>query len=198
MAQLFLASGSPRRHELLGQIGVPFTPLQAPQIDETPMPGEEGDAYVQRLAREKAQAGWHCMADTANACVLGADTIVMHQGKLLGKPADAEEAAAMLAFLSSTEHQVLTGVAVYTAVGCEVAVSRTTVTMRLLSDDLIRRYVATGEPFDKAGAYGIQGYGAALIAALAGCYSTVVGLPLALTAQMLERAGVPIWQSSTQ
>src|SRR5699024_733808 len=97
MAQLFLASGSPRRHELLGQIGVPFTPLQAPQIDETPMPGEEEDAYVQRLVWEKAPAGWYCMADTANACVLGAVSIVRDEGQLLGNLADAEEAAAMLA-----------------------------------------------------------------------------------------------------
>lgn len=198
MTQLFLASGSPRRRELLAQIGVPFTPLPAPQIDETPMPNEAGDVYVQRLAREKAQAGWQGLACAENACVLGADTIVMYQGKLLGKPADAEEAAATLRLLAGTEHQVLTGVALCTAAGCEVAVSSTHVAMRPLHAGFIERYVATGEPFDKAGAYGIQGYGAALVMALTGCYSTVVGLPLALTAQMLERAGVSIWQSTTQ
>lgn len=198
MAQLFLASGSPRRRELLTQIGVPFQPLPPPQIDETPLANETGEDYVRRLALEKAQAGWHHLPSAANSCVLGADTIVMYQDKLLGKPADAAEAAAMLAYLSGTEHQVLTGVAICNEVGCEALVSITQVTMRTLTKEQIARYVATNEPFDKAGAYGIQGYGAALVASLQGCYSTVVGLPLAQTAQMLEQAGVPIWQTTTQ
>ncbi|HLR16816.1 MAG TPA: Maf family protein [Alcanivoracaceae bacterium] len=194
--QLFLASGSPRRRELLTQIGVPFTLMSAPDIDETPLPGEHGADYVQRLALEKAQAGWRALTTQDEACVLGADTVVMYQDQLLGKPTDAQHAKEILSFLSGTAHQVLTGVALCGEAGCEAFVSVTDVTMRPLSAEDIARYIATGEPFDKAGAYGIQGYGAALISGITGCYSTVVGLPLAETAHMLERAGVPIWQNN--
>lgn len=192
--QLFLASTSPRRKMLLEQIGVEFQVLPEVTVDETPQALENAKDYVQRLAQAKAQVGWQQVA-SAKAAVLGADTVVLFEGGLLGKPASRAQAVANLQRLSGNQHRVLTAVALCTPSGVEVQTVATQVIMRTLTLEQIERYVATGEPFDKAGGYGIQGYGAALVEAIEGCYSNVVGLPLAQTAHMLESAGVAIWQS---
>lgn len=194
MKQLYLASGSPRRKELLAQIGVPFTALSPPNIDETPYPNEAARHYVARLAEDKANAGWQSLAVQSNAVVLGADTIVVEQEQLLGKPADKLTAINMLHELSGSTHEVLTGVCLHSEQGSRTEVVTTQVTMKTLTPQQIERYVLTGEPLDKAGAYGIQGLGATLIDYIHGCYGAVVGLPLAVTATMLEEAGIAIWQ----
>jgi septum formation protein len=192
--RLWLASGSPRRAELLRQIGVPFTRLSAPGIDESPRAGESPHDYVYRLARDKAFAGaGHLSVETGDA-VLGADTAVVIDNRILGKPDDADHAAAMLRRLSGTTHQVLSGVGLVCGNEVDVQVVSTEVVFLELDAPTIDQYVASGEPFDKAGAYGIQGYGAVLVAAIRGSYSNVVGLPLAETGQMLRRANVPVWQ----
>lgn len=190
---LYLASGSPRRAELLAQIGVPFTVLQAPDIDETVNTGEPPGDYVLRMAREKAAAGR--AAAPGPEPVLGADTAVVLGERVLGKPADDDQALAMLRDLQGREHRVLSAVCVMAADTFRLALSDTRVTLRPLDDQRLRAYVATGEGRDKAGAYGIQGLGAALVASLSGSYSGVVGLPLEETVPLLEWAGVPYWQS---
>ncbi len=190
---LYLASGSPRRAELLAQIGVPFTVLKAPDIDETVNAGEPSRDYVARMAREKAAAG------RANAPgpepVLGADTAVVLDDRVLGKPGDDGQALAMLRDLQGREHRVLCAVCLIAGGEQRVALSDTRVRLRALDEARLRAYVATGEGRDKAGAYGIQGLGAALVASLSGSYSGVVGLPLEETVPLLEWAGVPYWQS---
>ena len=194
MATLYLASGSPRRRELLAQIGVSFTPLIA-SIDETPLPDEPAHGYVERLAREKALAGLATLEQTSAAVVLGADTAVVLDGRILGKPADRAEGLSMLAALAGREHQVLTAVALAAAGRVESQVVTSRVLFRALRAGEAEAYWASGEPQDKAGGYGIQGLAAVFVSQLQGSYSAVVGLPLCETAQMLEVFGIPCWQA---
>jgi septum formation protein len=198
---LVLASASPRRRELLTQAGVRFR-VHPAHIAEDPLPGEEPVAYVTRLAREKAEAvfreltaggfmrggGTEGSAEEEGSAlsVLGADTTVTLDGRILGKPADAAEAARMLRMLSGRSHRVITGVALATAEGTEVAAEVTAVKFLTLSDAEIEAYVATGEPMDKAGAYAVQGGAARWIPRIEGCYFNVMGLPLALVCTLLE------------
>jgi nucleoside triphosphate pyrophosphatase len=198
---LILASASPRRRELLAQAGYTFE-VRPAHIPEDPLPGEDPIMYVTRLAREKAEAVFREMstAEGEAACksaecgsslaVLGADTTVTLDGAILGKPADAEDAARMLRLLSGRTHRVITGVALKAAQGTEVAAEVTAVRFLTLSEEEIAAYVATGEPMDKAGGYGIQGRAARWIPRIEGCYFNVVGLPLALVCSMLEGAGI--------
>ena len=189
---IYLASRSPRRQELLAQIGVKFEVLDA-DVDESVVEGESPRAYVERLARAKAEAGWRQVERTnrPHAPVLGADTTVAVDGRILGKPSDGREAAEMLASLSGRLHEVLTAVALKFGPRLESAVSVSEVRFKALSKDEIARYVATGETEDKAGAYGIQGQAARFVAELHGSFSGVVGLPLYETAQLLEQIGAP-------
>ncbi|WP_349615997.1 Maf family protein [Azotobacter salinestris] len=193
VATLYLASGSPRRRELLMQIGVPFVPL-AVAIDETPAPDETPAAYVERLARDKAAAGLASLAGDRQAVVLGADTTVVLDGRILGKPRDRAEALAMLQALGGRGHEVLTAVALASAACCEARVVRSRVAFRPLAAAEVEAYWATGEPRDKAGGYAIQGLAAVFVSHLEGSYSAVVGLPLCETAQLLAEFGIPCWQ----
>lgn len=192
MPPLFLASGSPRRLELLTQIGVRFTVLSA-QIDETPHSEEIPAAYVERLARGKAQAGLALLSDD-QCCVLGADTAVVLDGHILGKPLDEADAQSMLTALSGREHEVLTAVALVNRQRCETRVVSSRVRFRSISTAEIQAYWASGEPRDKAGSYAIQGLAAIFVEGLHGSYSAVVGLPLCETAELLSRFGIPCWQ----
>lgn len=191
-ATLYLASGSPRRRELLTQIGVPFVPLSV-AIDETPAPDETPAAYVERLARGKAAAGLASLADR-QAVVLGADTTVVLDGRILGKPGERAEALAMLQALGGREHEVLTAVALAAVGRSAVRVVRSRVAFRPLTSAEAEAYWATGEPLDKAGGYAIQGFAAVFVSSLEGSYSAVVGLPLCETAQLLAEFGIPCWQ----
>jgi len=183
---LVLASASPRRQELLRNAGIAFT-VQPADIDESPRDGELPVECAQRLAREKALA---ISRSRPQDCVLGADTIVVIDEKILGKPCDAADAARMLRLLSGRTHEVITGVClVRTVAGSRrpVTASETTlVTMCEISDEDIREYIATGEPMDKAGAYAIQGMASRWIPRIEGDYSNVVGLPVALVYRMLQ------------
>ncbi|MEH6485849.1 MULTISPECIES: Maf family protein [Pseudomonas] len=194
MASLYLASSSPRRSELLQQIGVPFTLCIAP-VDETPFAGELPCDYVQRLALAKAQAALASLPE-GDAVVLGADTAVVLGQQILGKPLDRDDALATLRSLSGREHQVLSAVAVVSAQRSDVRVVSTAVTFRALSDAEIEAYWATGEPCDKAGSYGIQGLAGVFVTQLQGSYSAVVGLPLCETAELLASFDVACWQDS--
>ena len=187
---IYLASRSPRRQELLAQIGVKFESMEL-DVDEAVLEGESARAYVERLARAKAEAGWRRIERDSlrRAPVLGADTTVAVDGRILGKPADSREAAQMLATLSGRLHQVLTALALRFGARLETAVSITEVRFRPLSPEDIARYLATREFEDKAGAYGIQGHAARFVADLHGSFSGVVGLPLYEAAQLLERIG---------
>jgi len=187
--RIVLASASPRRSELLNQIGVSFH-QQVTEIDETPRDNEVAVEYVTRLALEKARAVRHELGDH-DALVLGADTAVVVGSRLLGKPADIEHAREMLGLLSGRAHKVFSAVAL---VGEReaVRVSESTVWFRPLSDAEIDAYWNTGEPRDKAGAYGIQGVGAMFVERLEGSYSGVMGLPLYETAQLLKEFGIDI------
>lgn len=193
MPTLFLASASPRRAELLGQIGVPFQRVSA-SIDETPREGEEPAVYVERLALEKAQAGLQQLRQEAGAVVLGADTAVVLDGRILGKPQDRADALAMLAALSGREHQVLTAVALCSATRSASVVVASQVRFAPISPGQAEAYWASGEPLDKAGSYAIQGLGAVFVAGMSGSYSAVVGLPLCETASLLAEFGIPCWQ----
>ncbi|WP_260961132.1 Maf family protein [Pseudomonas citri] len=196
MKPLYLASGSPRRRELLTQIGVPFTTVSA-DIDETPLAHETPSAYVERLARGKAAAGRRALSAAQQACVLGADTAVVLEGRILGKPLDQADSLAMLSALSGRDHEVLTAIAVLDGQRCESLVVRSRVRFRAISEQEALAYWASGEPRDKAGGYGIQGLGAVFVAGLEGSYSAVVGLPLCETAQLLGHFGIPCWQTSS-
>ncbi|MFO8075278.1 MAG: Maf family protein [Egibacteraceae bacterium] len=180
-----LASASPRRAELLALAGL--APVVRPvDVDEAPWHGEEPGAYVRRLARAKARA-----ADLADGEVaVGADTAVVLDGRVLGKPRDAGEASGMLTRLSGRTHEVHSGVAVRGPGAVEDVVVRTSVTMVALAPPRIAAYVASGEPFDKAGGYGIQGPAAAFVTRIEGSWTSVVGLPLAETLALLEGTGV--------
>lgn len=183
MVSLYLASGSPRRQELLTQLGVSFEKV-VPGIEEQRHPHEEAQHYVARLAREKAQAGVAVVAQ--DLPVLGADTIVILNGDVLEKPRDEAHAATMLRMLSGNTHQVMTAVALadrQRTLDCLVV---TEVTFRTLSDNDIAAYVASGEPLDKAGAYGIQGLGGCFVRKINGSYHAVVGLPLVETYELLS------------
>lgn len=184
---LVLASASPRRRELLAQAGFTFA-IEPASIPEDSRLGENPVAYVTRLAREKAERVYAGLgSQEERPLVLGADTtVVAPNGEVLGKPADAADAARMLRLLSGATHQVITGVAVVSEHGTEVAAEVTHVRVVTLSEEEIAAYIATGEPMDKAGAYAIQGYAARWIPRIYGCYFNVVGLPLALVAGMLE------------
>jgi septum formation protein len=195
---VYLASKSARRQELLRQLGVDFTQLlmrEAPgrrrdvaevvRKDETPLD------YIKRITRTKAAVGWRQMGhrEIPAKPVLAADTEVVLDGTVFGKPRDAVAAVEMLRRLSGRTHDVVTGVAIRWNAQIMLAVSSSRVTFRALGDDEIERYVATGEPFDKAGAYGVQGRAAAFISRLEGSYSGVMGLPLFETAEMLNKIG---------
>ena len=193
---LVLASASPRRRELLAQVGYQFE-VHPAHIPEDPLPGEDPIAYVTRLAREKAEAVFRELTSRESSpklaagravplAVLGADTTVTLDSAILGKPEDAADAARMLRLLSGRTHRVITGVALVTAKAHEVAAEVTAVRFLTLSDEDIAEYVATGEPMDKAGAYAIQGRAARWIPRIEGCYFNVVGLPLALVCSLLE------------
>jgi septum formation protein len=206
--QLYLASNSPRRRELLTQIGVRYA-IVALDLDEAPFPGERPEDYVVRVALDKAQAGRRLIAGDLDADglnllpsmgregsvsrdglpVLAADTAVVVDGRILGKPADAEHAAAMLGLLSGRTHRVLSGVALIGETE-HSAISVSEVSFRPISPHEARAYWETGEPADKAGGYAIQGLGALFVSRLAGSYSGVVGLPLYETAQLLAAEGI--------
>lgn len=182
MEPLVLASGSPRRSEILRAVGWPFETV-VPDVDETLREGEAAEAYVRRLAREKAGA----VASTRLfGLVLGADTVVVVDGRVLGKPRDAEDAGRMLRLLSARTHEVLTGVALVRAeTGRDISgVARTRVRFAELSDEEVERYVETGEPLDKAGAYAVQGRAAPFIESIEGEYWNVVGLPVRLVYEL--------------
>jgi septum formation protein len=188
--KIILASNSPRRKELLSQIGLVFSVAPA-DVDESVMPGEAPEPYAVRLALAKARAA---AVRSGGGIVIAADTIVSVGGAILGKPADAADAARMLKELSGREHLVITGLAVMDA-STQRSVVRTSVTkvwFRDLTAREIEAYVATGEPMDKAGAYGIQERGALLVERIEGCYSNVVGLPLSLLGGMLREFDVPV------
>jgi septum formation protein len=190
MQTLILASASPRRAELLQQIGALFDVCPA-AIDETPRPTEPAADYVERMAREKALLV--AAAAQPGALVLGSDTSVIVDGVILGKPVDDEDARATLAALSGRTHQVLTAVVLASADGCRSCLVTTNVRFCTLTKAQIDAYVATGEPMDKAGSYGIQGLGGMFVEQLQGSYSAVVGLPLQETAALLSAAGYPVW-----
>jgi septum formation protein len=187
---LLLASRSPRRAELLRTLGASFAVVDV-EVDETPHAAEPAGSYVARLAGAKARAGR--VASGSSLPVLAADTTVVCAGEILGKPADAEDAARILRRLSGRWHAVFTGVALATDTLAVLAVQvvETRVQFRTLSESEIAAYWASGEPADKAGAYGIQGLGGALVARIEGSYSNVVGLPLAETLALLDACGIP-------
>ncbi|WP_417617765.1 Maf family protein [Oceanisphaera sp.] len=184
---IYLASGSPRRRELLAQLELPFE-LLLPQVEERQQVGETAATYVQRLARDKANAGV-AMAPLPLP-VLAGDTIVVLDGEVLEKPADQAEGYAMLRRLSGRTHQVMTAMALASHRQLEGVTVCTEVTFRELTDADITRYWASGEPTDKAGGYGIQGLGGRFVERINGSYSAVVGLPLVETEALLRRAGV--------
>ncbi|KOC91265.1 Maf family protein [Winslowiella iniecta] len=183
MLSLYLASGSPRRRELLTQLGLRFERLST-EVEERRRDGEAAGHYVQRLARDKALAG--VAVAEQDLPVLGADTIVVLNGEVLEKPQDQQHAREMLAKLSGATHQVMTAVALadrQQVIDCLVT---TDVTFRILSAEDIASYVASGEPMDKAGAYGIQGFGGNFVRKINGSYHAVVGLPLVETAELFS------------
>ena len=186
---LVLASASPRRRELLKQIGVEHR-VAPVDLDESRGAGEAPPEYVVRLAREKAEAGWQRLADREREVVLAADTAVVLGDDILGKPRDRAEGLAMLLQLSGHTHQVLTAVALRDAGGMASQLSESLVTFRPISRDEAEQYWATGEPHDKAGAYAIQGRAAVFIERIEGSYSGVMGLPLFETARLLAAVGL--------
>jgi septum formation protein len=188
---LILASASPRRRELLAQAGLNFT-AEAAELNEDRLPDEAAASYVQRLAVEKAQAIWarRRELDTPDdpLIVLGADTVVVSEGNVLGKPSNTADARRMLHLLSGRTHAVLTGLAAVSRKGTISDVEITQVTFNVLNEREIADYIATGDPLDKAGAYAIQGYAARWIPRIEGCYFNVVGLPIARTIALLAEA----------
>jgi nucleoside triphosphate pyrophosphatase len=194
---VYLASGSPRRRELLQQMGVPFQVVEV-DVDERSLRAEPPDAYVSRLAAAKATAGWLATqvspAHSRPAPVLGADTAVVLGGEILGKPNDREHGERMLSRLSGRTHQVLTAVAVRSESGLNLRISSSDVTFRRIEERERISYWDTGEPAGKAGAYAIQGFAAVFIADLRGSYSGVMGLPIYETAELLDAAEVPRWR----
>ena len=192
--KVYLASASPRRKELLAQIGVPCD-IHPVDLDESAIAGESPQAYVRRLAIAKAAAGWDLITALGQPPlpVIGSDTSVVFSGQTLGKPRNKADALNMLQALSGNQHTVMSAVAIQFEDRVECQLSCTEVFFKPLSLPLIERYWASGEPADKAGAYGIQGYGAAFVQRIDGSYSGVVGLPLAETISLLERFDVGYW-----
>lgn len=190
MLRIILASASPRRRDLLTQVGLTFE-VEIPEVDEGMPGGMDPVGYVCQLAYRKAAA---IAERTCDGIVIGADTIVVAQGDILGKPADAASARKMLQHLSGAEHEVLTGVAVIDAAANKsvIGYELTKVIFKQLTNEEINNYIASGEPFDKAGAYGIQGLGAVLVKEIHGCYFNVVGLPVARLTEMLREFGVDV------
>ncbi|NMF88358.1 Maf family protein [Aromatoleum petrolei] len=201
-ARIYLASRSPRRRELLRQIGVHFDLLvfrgaergADADVDETPLPDEDVERYVERVALTKAEAGcrrlqWRTLPQHP---VLSADTTLELDGQIIGKPTDASDAATILRRLSGRTHRVLTAVAISDGVRTRSCINISEVRFRALTDAEIRHYVATGEPMDKAGAYGIQGRAAIFIEEIRGSYTGIMGLPLFETAQLLDAFGYPL------
>ncbi|MDQ3186862.1 MAG: Maf family nucleotide pyrophosphatase [Pseudomonadota bacterium] len=200
--RIYLASRSPRRRELLKQIGVNFGTLllrealpRLADTDETSLPHEPPADYTSRIARAKAEAGWIRLIQRklTHLPVLAADTVVVLKGRVFGKPANPAHAQEMLMALSGQTHQVLTAVALATPNGIQVRISTSTVRFRTISEREIRIYLAGDEAHDKAGAYAIQGMAAVFIAEISGSYSGVMGLPLFETAQLLEESGIKIF-----
>ncbi len=197
LTSLYLASTSPRRRELLRQIGVQLTTLSV-DVDESPLLNESAQAYVQRLSKAKAAAGWRCV-ETGQLPwmpVLGSDTSVVLDGAILGKPEDQVQCVETLMSLSGRTHQVMTAVTLQLAEKVVTRLSVTDVTFRDLSEEEVLRYWNSGEPLDKAGGYGIQGYGAVFVQSISGSYSGVVGLPIEKTVELLNQFDVPFWQNS--
>lgn len=199
--RIYLASRSPRRRELLKQIGVGYEMLllredlaRGADVDETPLPDEAPLDYVRRIAQAKAATGWLRVEQRhlPHLPVLAADTAVAAGGRIMGKPTDSQAAAEMLSVLSGREHEVLSAVALAYEGRMEMRLSVSTVVFKALSAEQIRRYVLTGEPLDKAGAYAIQGKAAAFVSSLSGSYSGVMGLPLSETAELLADFGMEI------
>ena len=193
---IYLASRSPRRRELLTQIGVRYhlllfrdRPETGAEVNEDPLPNEAADAYVERIARAKAQAGWKRMLqrNLPQAPVLAADTTVVVDGAIFGKPVDRADAERMLGALSGRSHEVLTAIALQYGDQLDSVLSRSEVRFKTLSPEEIREYVASGEADDKAGAYAIQGRAARFVPELRGSYSGVMGLPLFETSQLLDK-----------
>ena len=183
--RLILASNSPRRLDVLRQLGLDPS-VRSPAIDESCIEGESPEAYVERLARSKAEA----VAETElDALVIGGDTIVVSEDRLLGKPEDEDRAVEMLLSLASRKHLVLTGLAISGQDGTVSAVSGTEVRFRSFTEAEARRYVMSGEPMDKAGAYAIQGLGAVLVAEIVGDYYTVMGFPIGTFLDLLLQSG---------
>lgn len=187
MTRIVLASASPRRRDLLEQLGVQFEVL-APDIDEAVRSGENARQYVLRLAAAKAAA----VANASDALVIAADTTVELDGRILGKPADPSEATAMLSALSARTHRVHTGVAVRLGHATVTEVATTMVTMTPIGPDAIRWYIATGEPFDKAGGYAVQGAAGVFVQRISGSVSNVVGLPLPTLVRLAQQLGVTL------
>lgn len=204
-SRIYLASRSPRRRELLKQIGVNFEllllrehPVRGNDVDETPLPGEAPGDFVLRIAQAKAEAGWLRITERRlprllhRLPLLAADTAVVLDGVILGKPGGAEPAVRMLRSLAGRTHQVLTAVAVVYDDQMELRLSASNVTFAPMGEHEIRHYVASGEPLDKAGAYAIQGRAAAFVTRLEGSYSGVMGLPLYETAELLRHFGCEV------
>lgn len=183
---LILASQSPRRAELLTQLGVKFNQCSV-DIDETPITNEDPKTYVLRMAKEKSELGW--LRSTTNNLVLGADTVVLVNGEILGKPVNQNDSQRMLTMLSDSTHQVLTAVALTNAIQQKTVLVETFVTFGGLTPEIIDWYWHTGEPQDKAGSYGIQGLGGQFVKQIKGSYSAVVGLPLYETKLLLKEMG---------
>jgi len=200
--RIYLASRSPRRRELLKQMGVPFELLllredlrRGADVDETPLPDESPGVYVLRLAGAKVKVAVRQIAyrGLPQKPVLAADTTVVFDDRIIGKPENAKDAARILRALSGREHQVLTAVALALREQVETQISVSSVWFNELTDTDIRRYVETGEPLGKAGAYAIQGRAGAFVTRIAGSYSGIVGLPLAETAELLQKFDIPLW-----
>ncbi|MDM1695372.1 septum formation inhibitor Maf [Thiopseudomonas alkaliphila] len=190
MMRLYLASTSPRRHELLARTGLTFTVLD-PAVDESVRENEAAVMYVERMAKAKAEAGYALLSEpTAQDVVLAADTIVVLEDCILGKPSDRDEARQMLQALSGRSHVVMTAIGVKDSEKLRVQRVNTTVFFRSLSAAEIEWYLDTQEPMDKAGAYGIQGQGGIFVSSITGSISSVVGLPYAETLQLLASFGV--------
>jgi len=196
---IYLASRSPRRRELLTQIGITFdtikfrdAPREDPEVDETPHPGESAVVYVERVARAKAEHGCRILGwrKLPVLPVLSADTTLEFAGEIIGKPVDAGDAEAILRRLSGCTHRVLTGVAVSHQGRTEYVLSSSEVRFRRLDDEEIRRYVASGEPMDKAGAYGIQGRAGMFVEHIAGSYTGIMGLPVCEVGVLLKGMGI--------
>jgi septum formation protein len=199
--KIYLASKSPRRRELLRQIGVEFELLllrdqspRGPEVSEEVLPGEKAEDYVTRVTREKAEhaASIMMLRRLPVRPVLAADTTVVVDGRILGKPANTEEAMDMLRLLSGRTHQVMTSVALHYDDNLTQTTQISEVTLSTLTDDMMRAYCATSEPYDKAGGYGIQGMAAVFVERIAGSYTGIMGLPLHETAKLLQQAGIPV------